>query len=124
MEKIKETFATEYTEILARIDQIEPIKYGQTRNFIDGAVTRLSPYISRGVISTAQVLEITLNRGFNPGEIKKFIQELAWRDYWQQVWIDKGEDINQDLRNAQNEVKNHEITRIFPNRHNNQGIQR
>ncbi|MCB0847212.1 MAG: deoxyribodipyrimidine photolyase, partial [Bacteroidetes bacterium] len=106
MEKIKETFATEYTEILARIDQIEPIKYGQTRNFIDGAVTRLSPYISRGVISTAQVLEITLNRGFNPGEIKKFIQELAWRDYWQQVWIARSDEINEDLKQPQSEVTN------------------
>ncbi|MEZ4848742.1 MAG: FAD-binding domain-containing protein [Bacteroidia bacterium] len=106
MEKIKETFATEYTEILTRIDQIEPIKYGQTRNFIDGAVTRLSPYISRGVISTAQVLEITLNRGFNPWEIKKFIQELAWRDYWQQVWIARSDEINEDLKQPQSEVTN------------------
>lgn len=30
-----------------RIDQIDPVKYGKTRNYIDGDVTHLSPYISR-----------------------------------------------------------------------------
>lgn len=29
------------------IDQIDPVKYGKTRNYIDGDVTYLSPYISR-----------------------------------------------------------------------------
>ncbi|MDN5216939.1 FAD-binding domain-containing protein [Fulvivirgaceae bacterium BMA12] len=29
------------------------------------------------------------------------IQELAWRDYWQQIWIAKGDDITIDLKNKQ-----------------------
>jgi deoxyribodipyrimidine photo-lyase len=67
------------------MDRIDPILYGKTRNFIDGAVTYLSPYVSRGVISTKFVLENILNRGYHPNGIEKFVQELAWRDYWQQV---------------------------------------
>ena len=43
---------TNYDGILKKIDLIEPVKYARTRNFIDGSVSRLSPYISRGVIST------------------------------------------------------------------------
>ena len=41
---------TNYNEILKQLDQIKPLEYARNRNFIDGSVTRLSPYISRGVI--------------------------------------------------------------------------
>lgn len=80
-------FKTKYSEILDLIDQVDPVNYGRTRNFIDGDVSRLSPYISRGVISTKQVMKRTLDRGFEPEEIKKWLQELAWRDYWQLIWV-------------------------------------
>ena len=59
-----EAFPTSYQSILEKIDQIDPIKYGKTRNYIDGAVTYLSPYISRGVITTNQVLNHVLKKGF------------------------------------------------------------
>jgi deoxyribodipyrimidine photo-lyase len=102
-------FETSYDKIKERVQQIDPVAYGRTRNFIDGAVTRLSPYISRGVISTKQVLETTLERGYDPRNIEKFIQELAWRDYWQQVWIALGETINQDVKQEQQKVSNHQM---------------
>ena len=85
-------FPTAYSEILYRMKRVEPIKYGKTRNFINGAVTYLSPYISRGVISTAQVFEwVKEETPYSLSSIEKFIQELAWRDYWQQVWRAKGD---------------------------------
>lgn len=95
------TFPTSLDSIQQRIDKIEPIAYGRSRNFIDGAVTYLSPYISRGVISTKQVLEAVLNKGYPPKHIEKFIQELVWRDYWQQVWKVKGDRIDTDLKRPQ-----------------------
>ncbi len=94
-------FPTNYDAVLDRVATIDPIAYGPTRNYLDGAVSYLSPYISRGVISTQFVYCELLKRGFDSGSILKFIQELAWRDYWQQVWIVKGEIINQDLKNKQ-----------------------
>lgn len=108
-------FPTSYQEILNRIDSIDPVAYGKTRNYIDGAVTRLSPYISRGVISTRQVFHAVLNRGYEPDKIEKFIQELAWRDYWQQAWIDLADRINKDVRRDQPNVKNHEIPEALLN---------
>lgn len=111
----KPTFPTKYDEILDRISNIDPIKYRSSRNYIDGAVTYLAPYISRGVISTKQVLAITLERGFHPKQIEKFIQELAWRDYWQQVWITKENAINSDLRHEQPNVAHHEIPTAITN---------
>jgi deoxyribodipyrimidine photo-lyase len=80
-------FPIPYSEILERIQRVDPIHYARSRNFLDGGVSYLSPYISRGVISTKQVLESVLSSGYEPTAIEKFIQELAWRDYWQQIWI-------------------------------------
>ena len=105
------SFPTEYDQILERIQAVDPVKYGRTRNFKNGAVTRLSPYISRGVISTKQVTENVLARDHAFSSIEKFIQELAWRDYWQQIWIAKGDAINEDLRHPQPDVENHEIAK-------------
>lgn len=102
-------FDTSYNEILKRIEQVDPVAYGRSRNFLNGAVTKLSPYISRGVISTRFVMNSLLNRGFKTVEIIKLIQELAWRDYFQQVWKTKGDEINYDLKNTQSGVKHHEM---------------
>jgi deoxyribodipyrimidine photo-lyase len=100
---------TDLSFIYDKIETIEPVSYAKNRNYIDGAVSKLSPYISRGVISTKEILNSLLNRGFNPNKIEKFIQELAWRDYWQQIWIEKQDLINSDLKNNQLKVDNHQI---------------
>jgi deoxyribodipyrimidine photo-lyase len=95
--------------ILKQIEALDPTDYWKTRNFIDGHVTKLSPYISRGVISTKKVFKSLLDRGFDVNKIDKFIQELAWRDYWQQVWMAKGSAINSDLKWPQPNVSNFEM---------------
>ena len=93
---------TDYKQVLNKLDQLKPVQYAKNRNFIDGSVSKLSPYISRGVLSTKQVLDHLLKNGFEPKKIEKFIQELAWRDYWQQIWQEK--DIDLDIKNKQTDV--------------------
>lgn len=92
-------FASELVEIRQLIAVIDPVAYGRTRNFLTGFVTRLSPYISRGVISTKQVLESLVNRGFTFDQCEVLVRELAWRDYFQRVWQER--NIDQNLRNPQ-----------------------
>ena len=104
-----ELFPTRHNAIIDRLEQIDPEAYGRSRNFLNGAVTRLSPYISRGVLSTRQVLQSLERRSFEPLKIEKFVQELAWRDYWQQVWIAKGEAISSDLKSPQMLVAHHKM---------------
>ena len=106
-------FPISYAEILQRVRNINPVKYGSTRNYVNGSVTYLSPYISRGIISTKFILSEILNRGYKPAQIEKFIQELAWRDYWQQVWKTKGDAINQDLKHQQTPVSNTSISKAI-----------
>lgn len=108
-------FPTRYPEISALIDAIDPVKYGQTRNYLDGAVTKLSPYISRGVISTRQVAQAVLKKGYSQRETESLLKELAWRDYFQQVWRARGDEIDQDLKQTQTGVSNRAIPRAIVN---------
>ena len=51
---------TEFSQILQKLDLLRPVEYAKNRNFIDGDVSKLSAYISRGVISTKQVFEYVM----------------------------------------------------------------
>ncbi len=102
-------FPVDLGSIMERVEQVEPIRYARTRNFIDGDVTYLSPYISRGVISTKTVLDSVLKRGYEPRRIEKFIQELAWREFYQRTWQVKEEMIDRDRRHPQVGVSNTQI---------------
>jgi deoxyribodipyrimidine photo-lyase len=95
-------FPVNYSDILSLIDAVDPIAYGKSRNFVNGAVTRLSPYISRGVISTKQVYERLLAKGYQKEIMVTLIRELAWRDFFQQVARVK--DVLTDVRNVQEKV--------------------
>lgn len=106
-------FSSRYADVLNQLKSIDPVKYGQSRNYLNGAVTRLSPYISRGVISTRFVLDTLLDRGFDFLQMEKLVQELAWRDYWQLVWIEKKNLIETDLRFAQSPVVTSGIPRAI-----------
>ena len=106
-------FPHKYSQILRRVNSFNPLKYATSRNFINGSVSYLSPYISRGVISTKFILNRLLDQNYNLEKIEKFIQELAWRDYWQQVWISKGNLINTDLKNSQFPVTNEFLSKAI-----------
>jgi deoxyribodipyrimidine photo-lyase len=81
---------------LKALQKIDPAKYATTRNFLTGAVTRLSPYIRYGVLSLREVREYVLTRVQKREDATKLINELAWRDYWQRLYAKLGNDIWQD----------------------------
>jgi deoxyribodipyrimidine photo-lyase len=100
-------FKTDITSILAQVASIDPIAYGKTRNHLDGAVTYLSPYISRGVISTKQVLESVFKREYKLYQIESFVKELCWRDYFQRVGQEK--NLSLPIKQAQDNVAHTQI---------------
>ncbi|EDM29610.1 deoxyribodipyrimidine photolyase-like protein [Lentisphaera araneosa HTCC2155] len=101
------SFATSYENILDLVDNYKPDLYGRTRNYLNGAVSYLSAYISRGIISTRTVYDSLIKRGYDLEKIEKFVQELAWRDYWQSQWNYHGAKINHDLRHSQMAYNKH-----------------
>ena len=104
---MKTHFSTKYAAILEQIEALDPIQYAKTRNYTDGKVSYLSPYISRGVISTKQVLQSLLKRGYEAKNIEALVKELAWRDYFQRVWQEK--NIDTEIKKQQEKVQNYEI---------------
>ncbi len=82
---------------LRRLAAVRPQDYARTRNRLDGAVTRLSPYITHGVLTLPQVLDaaqsahrLTDSEGRAMEPAHKFISELAWREYFHHVWRHEG----------------------------------
>jgi deoxyribodipyrimidine photo-lyase len=100
-------FPAAYDEVLRKIENIDPVAYGKSRNYTNGAVTRLSPYISRGVISTRQVFHSVMQRGYKLPQIEQFVKELCWRDYFQRVWQHK--NLFEEIRQPQQPVSNRQI---------------
>lgn len=107
-------FPTDYNLIVQRLNQINPLQYANTRNYIDGNVTYLSPYISRGVISLKQVARQALKK-HEPYQIQKLLQELAWREYWQRVWQHSGDKIFTDIKQPQQNVLHHQLPSAIEN---------
>ena len=98
-------FPTDIKSIKNRIQQIDPVAYGTSRNYLDGKVTYLSPYISRGVISTRQIADIILQKEYPSHQVVRFIQELAWRDYYQRIWQQLGDEIFEDIRVCHSQIR-------------------
>ena len=84
-------------KVQALLEAIDAKQYGKTRNYISGSVSELGPYVSRGVISTRMVWVYLLARGHSFEEMFGFVQQLAWRDFFQRVWMGLGDGINEDL---------------------------
>jgi deoxyribodipyrimidine photo-lyase len=103
------SFPTDHELILERIEAINPIKYAQTRNYLNGRITYLSPYLSRGFISLPQILKSILKKGYPVKSAEKLIQELAWREYYQRVWEAKGTQIWDDLKQPQHDVAHYSM---------------
>ena len=99
--RMDEYFAPRFEPTLAaaqaRIAAVLPAAYARTRNALDGAVSQLSPYITHGFVSLADVLAGVASRhALNVQH--KFVYELGWRAYFRHVWQHRGDGILQSLR--------------------------
>lgn len=80
----------------AVLNRVDPPTYARTRNRLNGAVTRLSPYIRHGVISLKEAKDHALSRVHRRQDAEKLINEFGWRDYWQRLYAKLGEGIWRD----------------------------
>jgi len=81
-------------DTLARVD---PPTYAATRNHLDGAVSGLSPHIRCGCVTLAEARDAALANVDDPADAAKFVQELAWRDYYQRVLDTQGDAVWRDI---------------------------
>ena len=74
-------------------------KYSEQRNFDDGSleksnVSKLSPYISHGLINEREIIDQCLKK-FSFSKNEKFIQEILWRIYWK-GWLELRPEVWRD----------------------------
>ena len=81
------------TEAQRRLAGIELRAYAATRNHLEGAVTRLSPYLRHGILTLDAVRRHAVSVAGSARAVQKFISELAWRDYWQRLYQVWGEGV-------------------------------
>ncbi len=78
------------------IRSIDATQYSAQRNYINGS-TQLSEYITRGFISLPHVRELILVNNSEQSAYK-LLNELAWREYWQQTWRVRQDEIFEYFR--------------------------
>ncbi|MBQ0957636.1 deoxyribodipyrimidine photolyase [Ideonella sp. 4Y11] len=80
----------------ARLAAVQPAAYARSRNALDGAVTRLSPYITHGLLSLPEVLAtVAARHRLDLGH--RFVMELGWRAWFRYQWRQHGEAILSSL---------------------------
>ena len=92
-----------YHKALQVLDGIDPSKYAAERNYLEKS-TRLSVYITRGILTLPQIKEHLLLK-FTTNQCYKLIFELAWREYWQREWRVRGDAIFWDIKRSQENVE-------------------
>jgi deoxyribodipyrimidine photo-lyase len=90
---------TNYQKARAVLESIDPAAYANNRNYDDGG-TRLSVYITRGVITLPEIRDYLLGK-YGENSCYKLLFELAWREYWQHEWQLRGDDIFSSIKNPQ-----------------------
>ena len=77
---------------LSRLADVRPAAYASSRNHLQGSVTRLSPYLTHGLMSLPEVaLSVAARQKVHLQH--KLVQELGWREFFHHVWRHQGEAI-------------------------------
>jgi len=79
-----------------RIAAVDPAAYARSRNHLGGAVTRLSPYLTHGIVGLTDVAAAVARRhALQPQH--KLVMELGWRAFFHHLARHRGEGILQSL---------------------------
>jgi deoxyribodipyrimidine photo-lyase len=93
---VTELFPPTLEAARARLAQVRPLAYACSRNHLDGAVTRLSPYLTHGFLSMPQVVQAVLAQ-HDLGMEHKLMFEFGWREFFHHAWRLDGEYIFSSL---------------------------
>ena len=72
------------SELKLCLDSIDPVAYEKTRNFTFGKITKLSKFITHGVVNSSWIINYLINN-YDLNITHKLINEVAWREYFQVV---------------------------------------
>lgn len=99
---------------LHKLSALDPVAYGNSRNYTDGSVSRLSPWIRHGVLSLAEVRDTALAFSPSPQAAEKFITELGWRFYWRKVQASLRHQIRHNIEPPRVKSRQHKAATSIP----------
>jgi len=111
-------FPTDYESAKKRLKNFSPSNYAGSRNHVDGGVSYLSPYITHGLLTLPQVRDSILE-AYALATAKKYIFELAWREYYQNTWRELGADIFSDIFNEKKQWRTKQMITAVQNANTN-----
>lgn len=80
---------------LTKLNNVDAVAYGRNHNFLNGSVTHLSPYLRHGCLSLNETITAIKSKFGLTAE--NLLMQLAWRDYWHQVWFLHGNGIYSEI---------------------------
>lgn len=80
---------------LDRLELVDALSYGKNRQFINGNVTKLSPYLRHGCITSKEAVEDVKSRFGKQGA--KLIAGFTYRDFSRQNWYRHSNAIYSDM---------------------------
>lgn len=85
-------------EAVKRMNSLNLDAYNRNRDFLNGAVSKLSPYFRHGCLTLKEAADKL--RSQHGIKSEKIIFELARRDYWRRVWYKEGNGILNNIEEA------------------------
>lgn len=79
------------------LSTVDPAMYSRTRNFLDGAVTGLSPWITHGFTTVREATQVLMGK-YRLSFEDKLIFEFAWREFFKHAHGELGSGILSDVR--------------------------
>ena len=95
---MKLNYESSFKNIKDQLNSLSIKGYAKSRNFLNGDVSKLSAYISRGVISISDVYEKIINTDASFEDKESFTRQLAWREYWQRSAIKLGNKLKREAK--------------------------
>ncbi len=81
----------------SRLAGLNPQAYAKTRNHLQGAVSRISPYLTHGFLGLQEaVAQVRSHSRLEATD--KIFSEFAWRSFFHHVWDWAGDGIFKDMR--------------------------
>ncbi|MGA1040906.1 MAG: deoxyribodipyrimidine photolyase, partial [Burkholderiaceae bacterium] len=81
----------------SRLADLNPQVYAKTRNHLQGAVSRISPYLTHGFLGLQDAVA-GVRRHSRLEATDKLFAEFAWRSFFRHVWDWAGDSILKDMR--------------------------
>jgi deoxyribodipyrimidine photo-lyase len=80
-----------------RLENFDARRYDSRNHVTRGQVSRLSPYIRHGVVTLREARDFVFRKFGRAGKaVYTFVFELAWRQYWHEIYKVVGDGVHAD----------------------------